>query len=209
MRGVCKCIFFFGLESSGTRYLARNVAHMIQNNSTWNGEYPACFETHGAKLVHISLPYAESCSQTAVPPVRSKDLCTRPTTGRYIANISDMLTKDVSCKAIIITRSEWERRSSSIASKHCQWPAIMRKEEELSFHIIHQAVLQHPARTLLLSYEWVSSMQHYLWSTIAKFIGVVYLARSEPGTDQNAKQLHAFADGIADDIRKRLGLIAD
>ena len=71
-------IFVFGLESSGTRYLARAVAKTIQPHTTWNGERPACVElpttdngltdedgVPGKKrrrtVYHISMPTGRFC----------------------------------------------------------------------------------------------------------------------------------------------------
>ena len=50
-------IFVFGLESSGTRYLARAVAKAIQPRTSWNGERPAC----------VQLPISDGFTDEGVP----------------------------------------------------------------------------------------------------------------------------------------------
>lgn len=80
-------IFVFGLESSGTRYLARAVAKAIQPRTSWNGERPACVQlpisdgftdegTYGNRrhqgrrtVYHISMPTGRFCDHAEDPNV--------------------------------------------------------------------------------------------------------------------------------------------
>lgn len=64
-------VFVVGLESSGTRWLASEIARCIFAFSHhWNGAKPPCISRRDVSVSHISLPAHDVCRRR-MPPVVS------------------------------------------------------------------------------------------------------------------------------------------
>lgn len=76
------CTFVVGLESSGTRLVARELARLLKPATLWDGQSPPCFSWRGHKIQHISLPQGGECTEasasTGIEVVQVADLCQPP-----------------------------------------------------------------------------------------------------------------------------------
>lgn len=59
---LATCTYVFGLESSGTRFIAKNIAKRLDADTKWDGDHPPCWQWRGHTVQHISLPHGKLCT---------------------------------------------------------------------------------------------------------------------------------------------------
>ena len=76
------CTFVVGLESSGTRLVARELARLLRPTTMWDGQSPPCWSWRGHRLQHISLPQGGECTEASaiegIEVVQVANLCQPP-----------------------------------------------------------------------------------------------------------------------------------
>ena len=192
IKNAVKCIIVFGLESSGTRYVSRAVAKLQNPKSAWNGEFPECYHYKSTVFQHVSLPFYGTCNPHEKTPVLSYDVCEQKPHRRFIVNATEVMRRQSSCKAIVVTRSVWERRSSTEKQKHCVFRNKTLEEEYTSLKQLNLLLETFPTRTQLISYEWLTTHPKYVWQTLASFLSLNYNVSYENAYDANFKQLVAL-----------------
>ena len=79
------CTFVFGLESSGTRFVARGLSRLLNRHTTWDGQSPPCWSYTGHSIQHISLPHGVACSdrdaEEGIVIEANADVCAVPPGG--------------------------------------------------------------------------------------------------------------------------------
>lgn len=163
--------YIFGTESSGTRFLSRNVAKIIDSNVKWDGEMPACRKigNNGDKVVHVSVPWGGTCNGH-IDIQQNFDICERSVRGRKFANITNTILTSENRKAIIVIR-EKEFVIRSIRKHHCfMSKEIAEREYKTSINLIQEAVNNLPAnRILVVKYENLGKRD--VWGKISDFVG--------------------------------------
>lgn len=178
-------VFVVGPESSGTRYLTRGIAQLIDVNTTWDGEIPVCkrFRERGINkprtydIVHISLPLGGgTCNELDITPVPEDfETCERHDWGRYrvFYDTFDFLARNPhNARTIFITRD----RSATIKSKlkyHCpNNPTGAGAEFDLALTLIRKHLLSNITHnsTLEIEYEEFDNFPLLTWLKIVLFL---------------------------------------
>jgi hypothetical protein len=141
--GAARCTIVIGLESSGTRFVARELSRLLGNCSLppharhveaapcgWNGESPPCWSTlrrttqrtapEQHYVHHLSLPWGLTCTDSFYVRQRS-DQCLKHTTGesgRWFLNVTSHLLAYPQCRAVVLTRDKIFTRVSKL-HRHC------------------------------------------------------------------------------------------
>lgn len=170
-------IFIGGTESSGTRYVSKNVARLIGLRGNWNGNVPECKTINGTSIRHVSIPSMGRCIDgiNVVPEVPSckpggKKL-SMPL--RWHANFTSMLELDPKSIAIIITRDSYftqrsmTRKCKKYTNDHIR---ITNNEFDMATKIIDQVLKEFPNRVLLISYEVFTRFSWIEWDRIKRFL---------------------------------------
>lgn len=161
-------VYVFGPESSGTRYLSRGISLLYDKRNKWDGESPPC---HG-NVQHISLPWGSVCNKARHRVVDDVDLCTKSIGGRWFANVTSVLLKDRSRKAILIARDN-SFTLRSVTKHHCfLGQDVAQKEHDLAISLIRQAIDVVPNQVLLVSYESMANFPKHEWRRIVEFLGI-------------------------------------
>ena len=192
---AASCTLVTGLESSGTRFVARELANIVSGHRThWNGEAPPCFCAANTShvIMHMSLPQGGRCSdylqrgkQLGAPSAFHPSWCLSPE-GRQMLNLSDLLLRQMPhCRAVVLTRGYTFAHHRRLKT-HCTNEFALRKEEELGHHVIADSLARAPAAVLLVEYEWFDSVPKYVWGRIARHAGISYLMDRLPSTFRNA-----------------------
>ena len=166
-----KEIYIFGSESSGTRYLSREVAKMLDSTLRWDGERPACKRVaRGNKVVHVSVPWGMTCNGE-INVLPSFDACDKVIVGRQFTNITHTLLSKVNRKAILIFR-EKEYSIKSIIKHHCfLGREVAFKEYDMAMTLMHDAIdYDFGDRLMVVKYEELGNILE--WKKIAAFLGV-------------------------------------
>ena len=190
LKAAVKCVIVLGLESSGTRYLSRGIAKLQDPQSTWNGESPECYRAGPLEVEHVSLPFFAACNPHEETPVLAYSECEQKPRVRFIVNATEVMRRRPECKAVVVTRSAWERRSSTESRKHCTLRSKNIEEERKGWEQLHLALKTFPKRTRLISYEWFSTIPDYVWHHLSVFLELRHFREhEEKAYDANFKQL--------------------
>lgn len=195
------CMYIFGLESSGTKYVSHALSKLLHFSTTWDGQNPACWSYRGHSIQHISLPHGESCAagdaEGGMRIVAEADMCEvgpesaarDPPRTRWIVNVTSTLLAAPSCKAIVVTRSSVFQRMSKLFGHGCgsasadgvrrelrQFRKHMawRREDSLSRQMIVQAFDHFGAhgRIIAVPYEELEWLGSHHWGRISAHAGV-------------------------------------
>lgn len=169
-------IFVFGLESSGTRYLSRALAHSI-THTNWDGEYPACWTHNSIKVVHYSLPWLRNCEFNTSFTAQAIDLCKTQPPFRFFANITALLKQTNDSKAILIVRNH-KCRIPSVVKGHCPNLTRAEMEHKKGAQIMRNALIAVPEQVLLINYDFFGTFTTYLWHKIKSFLELDHIAPS-------------------------------
>lgn len=133
------CTVVVGLESSGTRYVARELSRLLGDNCTagrqpkgprasawsaagcaWDGERPPCWEGPDRQVVqHVSLPFGGFCGSGTAYVLQRTSICHGSTeAGRWFLNLSSHLDQS-NCRAVVVTREKVFTRISKV-TQHCR-----------------------------------------------------------------------------------------
>lgn len=153
-----RCLYVVGLESTGTRFVSREIASMRMGPHNWTGEVPACVTADDLHLHHLSLPFGGVCSATTsavvvkdsggTPPICSSN--NRYHSPRWILNVSTLLAHRPNCRLVYLVRNDASAHGSR-ARRHCFDQAQLLEEERTSHEILEEAMERYPSRVLRVS----------------------------------------------------------
>ena len=174
-------VYVIGIESSGTRWLARALfacftavttlkSSPMSTAASWDGEYPPCVNSSHIQLMHVSLPWGGRCEPSVAPPIMTQT-CTglnrNPT--RFILNALGVLTASTGAKLVVIRRHP-DHVLKSVLGNHCNDRIRARKDIHTSSRLLKHAVDSYPERVFLLDYEYMDD--GIQWSSLTKWLGV-------------------------------------
>ena len=181
-------VFVVGLESSGTRWLASEIARCIFAFSHhWNGAKPPCISRRDVSVSHISLPAHDVCRRRMPPVVSlngSSDLCGVKRTpkcrgagpwgcGRHFLNVSGLLDIERSRLVVVrrhfgVTRFSKEFMRGGFPVVHCKHDDIARAEMETGLALINQALQRDSSRVMVVDYDFMDD--GWQWPRLAMFL---------------------------------------
>lgn len=176
-RADAPCLYILGLESTGTRFVSREIMRMrIKGNADprrarlgvvlpWDGENPPCASVSGLHILHASLPWGGTCTSTMKTDVLNDNLkyglhhpqCWVSNMHRWVLNVSSVLAQR-KCHAIYLTRTNetrgaWTRAHRSRYDKHCRNEKRLGEEERLGTRLLQEALRDHPTLVLKVDYS--------------------------------------------------------
>mmetsp|Transcript_22756 Transcript_22756/g.44684 ORF Transcript_22756/g.44684 Transcript_22756/m.44684 type:complete len:295 (-) Transcript_22756:477-1361(-) len=203
-------IFIAGPESSGTRFLSRGIAQLLDPEVEWDGEFPICKrfqETSPAPwqkrnrtfdIVHISLPLGGgSCMPDdiyTIPIPETYDTCEDHnwTPARVFYDTYEFLkAHPTTSKTIFITRDRPSVMRSKL-SHHCvDNPEGAKIEIEHALGIIQRQLLSNVTKsnTLEIEYEEFDNFPLLTWLKVVLFLDLHVL------DDYNFNKLPFFKTG--------------
>ena len=175
-------IYVFGPESSGTRFISRSIAKVLDPTADWDGELPPCHMTSGGGLQHVSLPFGQSCWDESYlakwdadgsPPLeKDVDLCSRtPSSSRWFADVTATLKARPQARAVIIVRDP-EFSLDSVEVEHCPERDRAVKEQVFARSLIRDALKEVPAQIVMINYENMFYFARYEWSRVFHHLGL-------------------------------------
>lgn len=174
-------VWIFGLESSGTRWLANAVYRARHAGDAkarkWDGEHPPCM----GKVNHVSLPWGQTCEamrrsdgEWPLPPVRvmQPDMCAAQGKGRMQVDISGVLAADPTARAVFIVRPREAQEAGVVSNGHCNHETALRAEGHQGEQLMIDAQRAFPERTVMTYYEDYCWRRREVWEQLQAFLGL-------------------------------------
>ena len=172
-----RCLHVAGLESSGTRFVTRQVAQLWVGHHNWNGMKPPCIHARAGTLFHLSLPWGGDCvymPRTSVVnwsdhvhPVCQNYNAER-NARRFVLNLTSAIAHD--CRVIHVLRED-PLASVSRFYQHCPDARRLQWEERTARRVVRDAQARFPDRVLEVNYDelhmpatWVK-IATFAWSS--------------------------------------------
>ena len=167
---VChsKKIIVTGLESSGTRFVSREIS-LALGYKKWNGESPYCIRVKNDIVHHISLPHGGMCRK--YPKVHHDVPCPQSKShirGRFILNITAELKEYPDLKIVLLKRLASDQKKSQ--KRDHSGGVDCAKQNELALDIIHNAMKRMPSRIIQIQYEELYRPEE--WTKLSEFLGI-------------------------------------
>lgn len=172
------CVFVFGLESSGTKFVATHIARGIAPTepgaflhellfTARSGGSATCWKGAGGSSVqHISLPSGCTCTTARYRSmIEGVDACEDEPLGRWVADVVATMRRHPACTGIVVERLQRYGHLSR-ASQHCDSEPLLREEEAAARRSLAPALANaREHRLLRVSYE--SLVNATTWQAIA------------------------------------------
>jgi hypothetical protein len=129
-----RCVFVFGLESSGTKFVATHIARAMAPKdsapasssdellfTSTDGSSATCWKASNGHFVqHISLPSGSTCAATRYYKMTlGVDTCVDLPMGRWIADLAATMELHPTCTGIVVERTQvYGHMSRSIRRSH-------------------------------------------------------------------------------------------
>jgi len=216
-------VYVVGSEASGTRYVARNIATVLNNgpvhfdDAPWKGNGPECVRTlaSGREIQHVSLleNAGDTLNDLEVPVVQVFDGCTDHYDHRVWINMTSTLEARPDAIAVIIVRrsiysslATYGADTFTVYHHEANWD-VRQRSQVRDLDAIRDTLGKHFDRTLLVVYEDMTTFYDHNWRRVLAFVGADLnrTALIEPFYDSDAKwidlcagrkTLHAIKDEV-------------
>ena len=198
-------VYVFGPEASGTRYVARNIASVLNNGpvlvdgAPWSGNGPECVRTlaDAREVQHVSLlSYAgDLLYDLDVPIVQVYDACAHEYHQRVRINATATLEARPDAIAVFIVRraiysnlATFGAGQFSVYHDEARWD-VRKRSFDRDLDAIRDALANHFDRTMLLVYEDMTTFYEHNWRRVLAFVGAnrSRMTLIEPFMDSDAK----------------------
>lgn len=198
-------VYVFGPEASGTRYVTRNVATVLNggpvlvDGEPWGGNVPECVQTlaNARTVQHGSLLTGggDLLHDLDVPVVHTWNTCIQGNPQERVRiNVTAVLDSRPDAIAVIVVRralfsklATFGADKFSIYHDDERWD-VRGQSHNRDLEYIRTALAVHFDRTLLLNYEDFSLFFEHTWKRILQFVSA---------NSTNANLVEPFYDGDA------------